>query len=172
NAGSVRSQAARILKSRGERALCSIGSDLKNRAADSVQHKQIARPVKGQPAEISKLGNDERAPCPFRCEFENRITLRNKEITRTIKGHSLRADPPGERTSLSVGREFENRALRVVHDEKIPFTIKAQTTWVQPRGEGALCAIGRVFEDGMSVAQKEISGCINSQRARLGANGN
>src|ERR1041385_8938421 len=134
-AGSVNSQAGRMVKPGGERALGAIRREFGDRMF--VSHEEITGSVAGWAGESQKrLGNDERSLHSFGREFEkNRIPLKNKEITRTIKGgYSIRADPLGERTPLSVGREFENRALRVVHDEKIPFTIKAQTKRGQPRG--------------------------------------
>src|SRR5439155_148101 len=115
-ASRVNSQVSRLLKSRRERALCSVRSYLNDRAAKArfpqclVHHKQVASLIKGQVDEISTLGRDKRTLYSLRGKFENRITLRNKEITRAIKGHSDRADAGGEGASGSIRRDLEDRA--------------------------------------------------------------
>src|SRR5437773_11343942 len=89
-AGSVNSQAGRMVKSGGEGALCAIRREFGD--GMFVSHEEITGCVTGWAGESKKrLGNDERTLYSFGREFENRIPLKNKEITRTIKGYYVRA---------------------------------------------------------------------------------
>src|ERR1700730_4500720 len=128
-----------------------------------MHHEEIAGAVKSQMNRVTKPG-DERALHSFRCEFEDRIAVRHKEVTRTVKGHADRVDAGGKRTLLTVGCEFIDRVAVRVRDKKVPTAIKAQAKRVlKPSGKGALRSIGREFEDRMPVRFKEITCCVRGQ---------
>ena len=84
-----------MVEFRGEGALCAIGRVFGD--GMFVGQKEITGCVTGWAGESKKrLGNDERTLYSFGRESENRIPLKNKEITRTIEGYYVRADPLGE----------------------------------------------------------------------------
>src|SRR6266516_4722295 len=83
-AGSVNSQAGRMVESGGERALCAIRREFGD--GMFVSHEEITGCVTGWAGESKKrLGNDERTLYSFGREFENRMSVRQKEITGCIK---------------------------------------------------------------------------------------
>src|SRR5437773_426965 len=124
---------ARSVKGHGSRAepggkgtLRSVGCESKDRIL-RVRHsrKEIALFVKSQFKRVSMLKPGcKGALVSIRSEFDDRVTIDRKDITRSVKGHAGKFFPGGERALLSVGRKFKDRVASLL--KKIPRSIKSQ----------------------------------------------
>src|SRR5439155_1425852 len=105
----------------------------------------------------------------IRCEFEDRVTIRRKEIAHSVNGHFVRANPGGERALLSFGRESKDRgadvplykevAADVLCHKEVARSVNGHFVRTNPGGERALLSIGCEFEDrsGVRVRHKQIA---------------